>query len=64
MLDQITGPVRFRETLLHMASSEVTHFFEVGPGQVLSGLEKRTCPSIPCQTIHTGYDIEAITSAC
>ena len=60
LLDQITGPVRFRETLLHMASSEVTHFFEVGPGQVLSGLVKRTCPSIPCQTIHTGYDVEVV----
>lgn len=62
LLDQITGPVRFRETLLHMEASEVTHFFEVGPGQVLSGLTKRTCPAIPCQTIHTGYDVEAITS--
>jgi [acyl-carrier-protein] S-malonyltransferase len=62
LLNQITGPVRFRETLLHMASSEVTHFFEVGPGQVLSGLAKRTCPTILCQTIHTGYDVEAIAS--
>lgn len=62
LLDQITGPVRFRETLLHMAASEVTHFFEVGPGQILSGLAKRTCPTIPCQTIHTGYDVEVITS--
>ncbi len=62
LLDQITGPVRFRETLLHMESSEVTHFFEVGPGQVLSGLAKRTCPTIPCQTIHTGYDLDTITS--
>lgn len=62
LLNQITGPVRFRETLLHMGLSEVTHFFEVGPGQVLSGLAKRTCPTIPCQTIHTGYDVEAIAS--
>lgn len=62
LLNQITGSVRFRETLLHMSLSEVTHFFEVGPGQVLSGLVKRTCPTIPCQTIHTGYDVEAITS--
>lgn len=64
LLNQITGPVRFRETLLHMASHKVTHFVEVGPGQVLSGLVKRTCPSIPCQTIHSGHDVEAISSAC
>lgn len=64
LLDQITGPVRFRETLLHMENCEITHFFEIGPGQVLSGLAKRTCPSILCQTIHTGHDVEAIASAC
>lgn len=64
LLDQITGPVRFRETLINMESSGIKEFFEIGPGQVLSGLAKRTCANIPCKIIHTGHDIEAIAMAC
>ena len=42
LLLQLTNPVRWRETLLNMATEGVTEFVEVGPGSVLKGLVKRT----------------------
>ena len=40
----LTNPVRFRESLLNLGAAGVTHFVEVGPGKVLSGLAARTLP--------------------
>ncbi len=42
IVQQLTSPVRWRESLLWMDSQGVDHFIEVGPKDVLSGLVKRT----------------------
>lgn len=42
---QISGSVRWEETMQKMASDGVTRFVEVGPGKVLVGLLKRTVES-------------------
>jgi [acyl-carrier-protein] S-malonyltransferase len=39
---QLVSPVRWRESLLTLASLGVTHFLELGPGTELSGMVKRT----------------------
>jgi [acyl-carrier-protein] S-malonyltransferase len=39
--EQVTAPVRFTEMVEWLVSSGVTHFLEVGPGRVLSGLVAR-----------------------
>jgi [acyl-carrier-protein] S-malonyltransferase len=41
LVEQITGTVRWRESVAYMASHGVTRFFEIGAGKVLSGLVKR-----------------------
>jgi [acyl-carrier-protein] S-malonyltransferase len=41
LVDQMTGTVRWRESVGYMASHGVTRFFEIGAGRVLSGLVKR-----------------------
>jgi [acyl-carrier-protein] S-malonyltransferase len=41
LIEQITGTVRWRESVAYMASHGVTRFFEIGSGKVLSGLVKR-----------------------
>jgi [acyl-carrier-protein] S-malonyltransferase len=41
LVDQITGTVRWRESVGYMASHGVTRFLEIGAGRVLSGLVKR-----------------------
>src|SRR5437764_2359436 len=41
LIEQVTGTVRWRESVAYMASNGVTRFFEIGAGKVLSGLVKR-----------------------
>lgn len=42
LLDQLTSPVRWAQSLEAMAADGTTRFVEVGTGNVLSGLVKRT----------------------
>jgi [acyl-carrier-protein] S-malonyltransferase len=41
LVAQVTGTVRWRESVAFMAGAGVTTFYEVGAGKVLSGLVKR-----------------------
>jgi len=41
LIEQVTGTVRWRESVSYMAGHGVTRFFEIGAGKVLSGLVKR-----------------------
>uniref|UniRef100_Q07LE4 Malonyl CoA-acyl carrier protein transacylase n=1 Tax=Rhodopseudomonas palustris (strain BisA53) TaxID=316055 RepID=Q07LE4_RHOP5 len=41
LVEQVTGTVRWRESVAFMAGQGVSHFFEIGAGKVLSGLVKR-----------------------
>ncbi len=50
---QMTGSVRWTETSQNLASLGVTRVVEVGPGKVLTGLIKRTCPDLELANIET-----------
>jgi [acyl-carrier-protein] S-malonyltransferase len=41
LIEQVTGTVRWRDSVAYMAAQGVTAFYEVGTGKVLSGLVKR-----------------------
>jgi [acyl-carrier-protein] S-malonyltransferase len=41
LIEQVTGTVRWRDSVAFMAAQGVTAFYEVGTGKVLSGLVKR-----------------------
>ena len=41
LVEQVTGTVRWRDSVAYMAAQGVTAFYEVGTGKVLSGLVKR-----------------------
>ena len=41
LIEQVTGTVRWRESVTFMAGAGVTSFYELGAGKVLSGLVKR-----------------------
>ncbi|MBW4466929.1 MAG: ACP S-malonyltransferase [Pegethrix bostrychoides GSE-TBD4-15B] len=43
---QMTGSVRWREISLQLPQSGIERVIEIGPGKVLTGLIKRTCPEL------------------
>ncbi len=59
LVDQITGRVRWRETVLKMGELGVDQLVEVGTGKVLSGLVRRINRDIAGQSLQNLHDIEA-----
>jgi [acyl-carrier-protein] S-malonyltransferase len=47
LIAQLTGPVRWTQTVKHMLEDGATSFTEVGPGSVLQGLVKKVDRQIP-----------------
>ncbi|MFT5703088.1 MAG: [acyl-carrier-protein] S-malonyltransferase [Rickettsiales bacterium] len=48
---QITGSVRWRETMLHLESKGIKEVIEIGSGKVLAGLVGRTCKEMSGKSI-------------
>ena len=59
LVDQVTGMVRWRESVQYMNTQGVTFALEIGVGKVLSGLIKRTEKTIEATCIASAQDIEA-----
>lgn len=47
LIAQLTGPVRWTQTVMHMIEDGATSFTEVGPGNVLQGLVKKVDRAMP-----------------
>jgi [acyl-carrier-protein] S-malonyltransferase len=60
---QVTGTVRWRESVAFMAAQGVTTFYEVGAGKVLSGLVKRIADGVRGVAIGTPDDVAAFIAA-
>jgi [acyl-carrier-protein] S-malonyltransferase len=59
LVEQVTGTVRWRDSVAFMASQGVNAFYEVGTGKVLSGLVKRIADGAVGVAIGTPDDIAA-----
>ena len=57
LISQVTGRVRWRETMSFFNQAEVTDFVELGTGKVLSGLAKRAAPDARIFALDTLDDI-------
>jgi [acyl-carrier-protein] S-malonyltransferase len=51
LIEQMTGGVRWREIVLALPEYGIERVIEVGPGNVLTGLIKRTCPDLILENI-------------
>lgn len=54
---QMTGSVRWRETSLALPSEGIERVVEIGPGKVLTGLIKRTCPDLILENVSSAEDL-------
>ena len=64
LVEQVTGRVRWRETMLWLAGEGgVTRFAEAGSGKVLSGMAKRIAPDAEATPLNTPADLEAFAQS-
>ncbi len=63
LVAQVTGTVRWRESVAFMAGQGVDTFYEVGAGKVLSGLVKRIATEAKGIAIGTPDDVAIFVSA-
>ena len=63
LVEQVTGRVRWRESVEFMAGEDVTRFVEVGAGKVLTGMVKRIAPDAEALALNTPADLEAFAAA-
>ncbi len=63
LVEQITGQVRWRETVEWFAAHNVTTLYEIGSGKVLTGLAKRISKDVAAVAVNTPQDIEALAQS-
>ena len=59
LVAQVTGAVRWRESMLYLKEKGIEGAIEAGSGTVLAGLMKRIDKEIQVASLHTPQDIEA-----
>ncbi|GHD07012.1 ACP S-malonyltransferase [Tianweitania populi] len=63
LVEQVTGRVRWRETIEWFAANGVTTLYEIGSGKVLSGLARRIDKSLATANVGTAAEVEAALAA-
>lgn len=63
LVEQVTGAVRWRESVMYMAAQGVTEVLEIGAGKALSGMIKRIDRNIATTAVGTPEDVAAAAAA-
>jgi len=63
LVDQVTGVVRWRESVLWMAEQGVGDTVEIGGGRALSGMVRRTAKQIATHAAATPEEVRAVAAA-
>ena len=63
LVAQVTGRVRWRESVEWMAQNGVGRFVEAGAGKVLTGMVKRIAPEAEACSLHTPTELEAFAAS-
>ncbi len=62
LVQQVTGSVRWRESISYMAAEGVTEIYEIGAGKALSGMIRRIDREIACKAVNTPEDVVAVAA--
>jgi [acyl-carrier-protein] S-malonyltransferase len=62
LVEQVTGMVKWRETMLFLASNGVNTAYEVGAGRILTGIARRF-DGIEARSVGTPDELEAAAAA-
>jgi [acyl-carrier-protein] S-malonyltransferase len=60
LVRQLTSPVRWTQSVAAMLAAGVDRFLELGPGNVLCGLNRRNARGIPCASVGGPGDMESL----
>ncbi len=60
LVEQVTGTVRWRESVANMATAGVTEFWEIGAGKALSGMIKRVTKDAVVRNVGVPADMVAL----
>lgn len=63
LVEQVSGTVRFRESLARAVDMGVTRFVELGPGGVLKGLVRANDKKLECLSAMTVDEIKSVATA-
>lgn len=59
LVEQLTSPVRWAESVRTMVEAGVDRFLELGPGSVLTGLNRRNAKGVSCASVGAVGDLES-----
>ncbi|OWU82922.1 ACP S-malonyltransferase [Oceanicola sp. 22II-s10i] len=60
LVQQVTGVVRWRESVMWMAANGVTEIWEIGAGKALSAMVRRIARDIECRTFGTPAEVSTV----
>ncbi|WP_065330346.1 ACP S-malonyltransferase [Tritonibacter mobilis] len=63
LVEQVTGSVRWRESVEAMAAKGVTEFWEIGAGKALSGMIRKIDRALVSKQVGTDADVKAVSGA-
>jgi [acyl-carrier-protein] S-malonyltransferase len=63
LVEQVTGSVRWRESVMFMAGHGVTEIWEIGAGKALSGMIRRIDRNIACRNMGAPDEVKAAAEA-
>ena len=58
LIEQVTGLVRWRESVQHLKGEGIEEIVEIGAGKVLAGLVRRIDKDVAVRSIGTPADVE------
>lgn len=60
LVEQVTGSVRWRESVMWMDAHGVDKVYEIGAGKALSGMVRRINREIACTAVNTAADVASV----